>query len=273
VTTHRQEGAALSYPNFPGKQRLRAFVDPEDTIDYVRAHGELDAYTTLRGILFTYQRSVLDHVYTVEGLDPATTERGFRGILTLPSTDHEIGVLGGFGFGAPVATFLLENFIALGTTRFISIGTAGGLQPGCRAGDLVLCDRAIRDEGVSHHYVPSAKFAEPSGPLTSEFAQQLADDALVFSTGCSWTIDTPYRESVDEARQYQREGVLCVEMEAAALFTVASFRSVQIASAFVVSDLLDAEEWHPQMRHDATTESLNRLYSASVSTLRSDGPR
>jgi hypothetical protein len=107
-----------AYPNFPGKHGLRAFVDPEDTIAYVRAHGDLNGYTELKGVILTYQRSVLEHVFASENLDQATTKRGFRGIVTLPSANHEIGVLGGFGFGAPVATFLLENFIALGTTRF-----------------------------------------------------------------------------------------------------------------------------------------------------------
>jgi uridine phosphorylase len=263
-----QDGrSASSYPNFPGKHGLRAFVDPMDTIEYARAHGDLDQYATLRGIVLTYQRSILEYVYESEELDPATTEKGYRGILTLPSTDHEVGVLGGFGFGAPVATFLLENFIALGTTRFVSIGTAGGLQPGSQAGDLVLCDKSIRDEGVSHHYLPSAKYAKASETLTSELAHQLGRADLTFTRGCSWTIDTPYRESVDEARQYQSEGVLCVEMEAAALFTVAAFRSVEVASAFVVSDLLDAEEWDPQMRHDATTAGLNHLYEVARNTL------
>ena len=256
-----------SYPNFPGKHRLDAYVDPSNTIDYVRAHGDLEGYKELRGIILTYQRSVLEYVYESEQLERDGAPRGFRGIITLPSTNHEIGVLGGFGFGAPVATFLLENFIALGTTSFISIGTAGGLQPGCGAGDVVLCNRAIRDEGVSHHYLPLAKYAEPSDTLMSRLGRELKRRHIAFSSGSSWTIDTPYRESIDEARQYQQEGVLCVEMEAAALFTVAAFRSVDMACAFVISDLLDAEEWQPQMRHEATREGLNRLYEVALRTL------
>jgi uridine phosphorylase len=161
----------------------------------------------------------------------------------------------------------LENFIALGTTQFISIGTAGGLQRGCRAGDLMLCDRAISDEGVSHHYLPSSKYADASEVLTSRLSQELERTGVAFTRGCSWTIDTPYRESIDEARQYQREGVLCVEMEAAALFTVAAFRSVEMACAFVISDLLDAEEWQPHMKHEATTNGLNGLYEVALRTL------
>lgn len=137
----------VTYPNFSGKHGLTAYVNPQDTITYARAQGDLDGYRQLKGIILTFQRSVLEHVFASEQLDEGRARRGFRGILTLPSTNHEIGVLGGFGFGAPVAAFLLENFIALGTTRFISIGTAGALQPGCRAGDLILCFQAIRDEG------------------------------------------------------------------------------------------------------------------------------
>ncbi len=255
------------YPNFPDKHRLRAYVNPSDTIAYARAHGDLDGYRPLEGVILTYQRSVLDHVLASEHIDERTIRRGFRGVITLPSTNHEIGVLGGFGFGAPVAAFLLENFIALGTTRFVSIGTAGGLQPGCQAGELLLCNRAIRDEGVSHHYLPSAKYAEPSASSTSLLAGALDRAGLSFTAGCSWTIDTPFRESVEEARQYQAEGVLCVEMEAAALFAVAAFRSVHIASALVVSDLLDAEEWRPHMKHEATTTGLARLYDAALESL------
>ena len=36
------------------------------------------------------------------------------------------------------------------------------LQPELDTGDVVVCDRAVRDEGVSHHYLPSALWAEPS---------------------------------------------------------------------------------------------------------------
>jgi uridine phosphorylase len=148
MTLGRDHETVSSYPNFPGKHQLSAYVNPDDTIRYARAHGDLDRYDPPDAIVMTYQRSVLEHLLRSEELDSEQPPRGFRGLITLPSTDHRIGVLGGFGFAAPVATFLLENFIALGTERFISVGTASGLQSGCQAGELVLCNRAIRDEGV-----------------------------------------------------------------------------------------------------------------------------
>ena len=100
---------------------------------------------------------------------------------------------------------------------------------------------------------------DPLAGLDVETGQDPRSRQPCLLNGCSWTIDTPYRESVLEARQYQQEGVLCVEMEAAALFSVASFRSIQMACAFVISDLLDEEVWQPQMKNRATTDGLNTL--------------
>jgi uridine phosphorylase len=53
--------------------------------------------------------------------------------------------------------------------------------------------------------------------MTAAPATALRESGLTFRSGVSWTIDAPYRETVAEARHYQAEGVLCVEMEAAAL--------------------------------------------------------
>jgi purine-nucleoside phosphorylase len=58
------------------------------------------------------------------------------------------------------------------------------------------------------------------------------------SAGSSWTIDTPYRETRKEVQMYREEGVLTVEMEASALFSVARASGVEAAVLFTVSDSL-----------------------------------
>jgi hypothetical protein len=40
-----------------------------------------------------------------------------------------------------------------------------------------------------------------------------------------------------------------------------------MACALVISDLLDEDVWQPQMKNRATTDGLNALYDAAVSTL------
>ena len=92
-----------------------------------------------------------------------------------------------------------------------------------------------------------------------------------FRTGTSWTIDTPYRETIDEVRHYQAEGVLCVEMEAAALFAVAKVRGLRLASAFVISDSLAELAWSSHFRSPEVASALIELYQAAVAALTGGG--
>ena len=68
-------------------------------------------------------------------------------------------------------------------------------------------------------------------------------------------------------RRYQAEGVLCVEMEAAALFAVAKVRGLQVASAFTISDSLADLVWNPQFHGPPVQAGLITLYEAAVSAL------
>ena len=76
---------------------------------------------------------------------------------------------------------LLEILIELGVKRFINVGIAGGLQKTSHIGDVVVCTSAIRDEGVSYHYLedPSAP-ALPSENLTAALKQTL--NMMVYAT-------------------------------------------------------------------------------------------
>jgi uridine phosphorylase len=82
----------------------------------------------------------------------------------------------------------------------------------------------------------------------------------------------PYRETMAEARHYQVEGVLTVEMEAAALFAVAAYRGVEMAAAFTISDSLAEMVWNPQFHASDTHDSLTTLFSAAARALVADGP-
>jgi uridine phosphorylase len=57
------------------------------------------------------------------------------------------------GIGPSAVTAQLENLIYLGTKRFISIGGAGGINDELEVGQPVLLTAAVRDDGVSQHYV------------------------------------------------------------------------------------------------------------------------
>jgi uridine phosphorylase len=194
--------------------------------------------------------------------------KGFFGeMYLLREADSRVAMIGNFGIGAPAAVIHLEEFIEWGVERFVSVGTAGGLQKAQRIGDLVLCTRAIRDEGCSHHYIRSSKFAYPSPGLTESVRAALRSRRIKFAEGTSWTIDTPYRETVSEVRRYRKEGVLTVEMEAAALFAVARHRNRELASLFSVSDSLAEVPWKPKFHVRRNQEGLEKIYRAAVTAL------
>jgi uridine phosphorylase len=263
--------SAASYPNFAGKHAEEAIFSPADFVAYLRQAGALTAVEPPAGVVFCYQRSLYNHVLRTEGLRPPERRGALHGIVPLPSTGGRVGLLFQSGIGAPAAAAALEELAALGTSSFISIGTAGSLQRDLRPGELVLCESAIRDEGVSHHYLPPAKLATADAVATSALWAAMTARGLRFRAGTSWTIDTPYRETVAEARHYQAEGVLCVEMEAAALFAVAAVRGLRVASAFTISDSLADLVWNPRFQEPEVETGLVALYSAALGALL-DGP-
>jgi uridine phosphorylase len=259
-----------TYPNFPGKHAHDAFFSPQEFVDYRRRTGRLPSFPFPEAVIFCYQRSLHEHVLATHNL---TNAGGFAGEFhLLAGTGGRVGLSGNFGIGAPVVTILLEEFVAFGVRRFVSIGTAGALARELRIGDIVVCDRAIRDEGVSHHYLPPAKYALASPTLTDRLEHALRDQGVTTVRGTSWTIDTPYRETVAEARHYQEEGVLAVEMEAAALFAVAQYRGVDLASAITISDSLADLVWDPQFHAAPTQAGLERLFRAAVAALLDEVP-
>jgi uridine phosphorylase len=259
---------SASYPNFAGKHAEGAIFTPADFAAYLRRVGALEAYEPPAGVVLCYQRSLYKHVLQLEGLNPAERRGALHGILPLPSTAGRVGLLGQFGIGAPAAAAALEDLAATGTSAFVSLGTAGSLQRDLNVGDLVLCEAAIRDEGVSHHYLPPAKLATATAAMSGALRAAMRQAGVAFRAGTSWTIDTPYRETVAEARHYQGEGVLCVEMEAAALFAVAEVRGLNVASAFVISDSLADLVWNPQFHRPEVEAGLITLYQATLSALR-----
>jgi uridine phosphorylase len=120
---------------------------------------------------------------------------------------------------------------------------------------------------VSHHYLAAAKYAYPTPQLTARLLTALRTLGGSPRLGTTWTIDAPYRETVDEVRHYRAEGVLTVEMEAAALASIAGHRNVEFATAFTVSDLLAADKWNPQFWAEETARGQDLLYEAAAGTL------
>jgi len=149
--------------------------------------------------------------------------------------------------GAPMAALTLEKLIALGGREFFVYGWCGSLHQSLEVGDLLLPTRAVSSEGTSAHY-PVAQPALAANRLHHRLADHFAAHGLAPRAGAVWTTDAPYRESRAQVTRLADQGIVAVEMELAALFTVAAFRGVTLAAALMVSDELWRQQWTPGFR-------------------------
>ncbi len=238
----------MNFPIFREKYKLPALLTAEQMIEFRRRQGKLENFSAPRSVVLCLYNGVMKRFawkYASHRVN------GFLGdVYLLRQTHDRVGVLGNFGIGAPAITSIAEEMMAWGTKRLLILSLAGGLQPDLEPGSMVVCDRAIRDEGTSYHYLPPQKDVSASTKLVDAMAQALNKDNLAFTTGATWSTDAPYRETREEAKQFQGEGVQAVDMESAGLFAAAQVRGAEAASVLIIGDSLAKPRWSapPDMR-------------------------
>jgi uridine phosphorylase len=256
----------MPVPLDSAKYKSKPFFNPSDFIGYIRDMGKLGDRPAPEAVILSYQPSLFDHVCSKHKVTAA--EGYFSGQLRyLDDEAGRVAIAGNFGVGAPAAAVMLEELIAFGVRRFISIGTAGSLRDDLKPGSLVLCDSALRDEGTSYHYMPGGGLVYPSESLTDALRAALDARGLPYRKGPSWTTDAIYRETPSEVVLHSGKGALVVEMEASALFAVARFRSCLLAACFSVSDTLAELAWRPEFHAETTTEGLESLFGAALEAI------
>jgi purine-nucleoside phosphorylase len=171
------------------------------------------------------------------------------------------------GIGAPVAAGLLEELIARGARKILVCGGAGSLDRALDPGDLLLPEEALRDEGLSHHYLPFPAPAKPSAKALDVLARTLADARAPHRLCRTWTTDALYRETPARIASRQAQGAVCVEMEAAALFAVAAFRGAECAQLLYAGDDLASGTWDPR-DWDLNIPVQERMHALCLEALR-----
>jgi len=159
--------------------------------------------------------------------------------------------------GAPYAVMVLEKLLVLGARMVLALGWCGSLQSGLSIGDLVLPTATISTEGTSGHY-PLDGPPDPDPGLSGILRRLLSISDHRWQEGAVWSTDGFYRETVPQVTAYQAQGVLGVDMEMAALFTVGRFRQTPVAGLLVVSDELDTLQWRPGYRSEPFRRARDR---------------
>jgi uridine phosphorylase len=130
----------------------------------------------------------------------------------------------GCAVGAAYAVLLAEQMFASGCRLLISITSSGQITALRSPPYFILIERALRDEGTSYHYLPASDYVNVDAELVATIEAGLAEAGEPVERGATWTTDAPYRETTEAIDAARTDGVLAVEMEAAALYAFANAR-------------------------------------------------
>ena len=125
---------------------------------------------------------------------------------------------------------VVQDLPKLGVKAAIRVGTAGSAVPQVKPGDLVIASGAVRDEGVSHKFIPAQFPAVPNADLTETLRRIANDSSSNSHTGILHTSDAFTCPGLGELQSmYAEAGVLAFEMEAAAVLVVAGISNLPAA--------------------------------------------
>lgn len=171
-----------------------------------------------------------------------------RGMLGYTGTwqGHRVTIQGS-GMGMPSLSIYANELIRdYGAQTLIRIGSAGAMQPQIKVRDLVLamsaCTLSTPSRGIFKevNFAPTADFGLLQAAWTATKGRDVATHA-----GQIYSSDVFYDERPDLNEQMQRHGVLCVEMEAAELYTLAARYGRRALAVLTISDHLLTHEALP----------------------------
>ncbi|WP_297794535.1 purine-nucleoside phosphorylase [uncultured Eudoraea sp.] len=146
----------------------------------------------------------------------------------------------GSGMGIPSAMIyyheLIEDF---NVKRIIRVGTAGSYQEDIKVRDIVLAVSASTNSGINNaifndvSYAPTANFN-----LLMKAALYAQENNIPVRAGNVLSSDQYYEEDPEAFKKWAKYGVLCVEMEAAGLYTIAAKHGIEALTILTISDSL-----------------------------------
>ena len=191
-------------------------------------------------------------------LDDAVCFNEVRGMLgyTGRYRGKRVSVMG-TGMGIPsISIYVHELILDHGVETLMRVGTCGALQPNLKTADIVLAMAASTDSRINRLRFEGRDFAPvASFPLLLKAHQTAAERGLDVHVGGILTSDTFYDDDPDWWKKWAAYGVLAVEMETAALYTLAAKFQVDALSILTVSDGLATGQ-------RATSEERERGFSA-----------
>ena len=171
------------------------------------------------------------------------------------------------GMGCPSAAIVTEELIQLGAKSLLRIGTCGGYHREMELGDLVIATAATPADGT----VSSITRGLPYAPAAHFDVLHAAYHAAQKGTGRQTfigpivTSDLFYDPEEEPAVLWGNLGVLAVEMEAAAIFTIATMHDVKAGCLLTVSNTIGEED--ARVSDEGLQNAVDDMVALALDTL------
>lgn len=150
----------------------------------------------------------------------------------------------GTGMGIPsISIYVNELITEYGVQNVIRIGTCGAMQEDIHLKDVILAMSASTDSSMNKIRFNNMDFAPTASfPLLLKAYNNAVKEDIPVKVGNILSTDTFYGDNPDDWKHWAKFGVLAVEMEAAALYTLAAKYKVNALAILTVSDSLITHE-------------------------------
>lgn len=174
----------------------------------------------------------------------------------------------GTGMGVPsISIYVNELIQSYDVKKLIRVGTCGALQKDVKVRDVILAQGAVTDSQVNRmifggiDYAPIADFE-----LLHHAYQNAQTSGLNVLVGNVFTSDTFYRDNGPEVNGLLASyNVLAIEMEAAALYTLAAKFGRQALAILTVSDhVITGEETSSDERQTTFNEMIEIALETAI---------
>jgi uridine phosphorylase len=192
--------------------------EPGDVHDLALLPGDPDRVDRIAGLCDSHELVAENREYHVVNATYGDRE------LTLCST----------GIGCPSAAIAVEELSNVGVETFVRVGTTGALQRGIEIGDMVIATGAAKDEGTTGRYESDTVPAVPDYDILSALVDAAEANDEDVHVGPIASDDAFYAETDEYVEDWEAAGLLSVEMEAAAIFTLARRKGLRAGAICTV---------------------------------------
>ena len=173
----------------------------------------------------------------------------------------------GTGMGVPsISIYITELIKDYGCKTLISVGSAGSFQEDVKIRDVVAAMSASTDSNVNNLRFNGANFAPTASyKLLERAVNLLKEKGVNYKAGNIFSSDTFYGDEPDTWKQWAKFGVLCVEMETAALYTIGAKYGVDVLSLLTISDsLVTGEETTSEEREKTFNDMIEVALNTAI---------